>query len=157
MKKSQVSFEFMLIFTLIFLVIVGLLYISNRRLSEIADQREYLFMQGLANSIKNEIVLASSVNNNYIRKFSLPNKLGGRAYNISIEEGDSLVINLFENNRKIKDYFTLLPINVKGTFVEDISYETREHCITKNDYDGIRISRFQASVESDTQEVSKNT
>ncbi len=148
LKKSQVSFEFILIFTLVLMALIGFIYIINRRIGEISEQQEFLAMKNLANNIKNEVVLASSVRDNYIRKFEIPYRILGKEYNMFIEN-DELVIETLENEKVSNSYFTVFPIHVRGTFIEDIQPDNRDHCITKNEFDGIRIAKNQASLASE--------
>jgi hypothetical protein len=153
-KRAQISFEFILIFTLVFASLIGFIYIINIRLTEISEQHEISLMRHLANNIKSEVILANSVNNNYIRKFHIPATIDGNDYDIDLDK-DEISINLIENNRTIRSYFTVLPLPIKGAFIDDVDFENTEHCITKNNYDGIRISRNQASL--DTNETHLNS
>ena len=84
MKKAQISFEFIMIFTLILAAVIGFIVIINSRLSDISEQQEDLLMKNLANNIKSEVILASSVNNNYFRRFEVPVKISGRNYRIDL-------------------------------------------------------------------------
>ena len=146
-KKTQISVEFIIIFTLVFFALIGFIYIINIRLSDISEKQELMLMRNLANNIKSEVIIASSVNNNYLRRFDIPTKIKGKEYNMSIDN-DELIIELIENDHVVREYFTVFPVHVKGTFVEDINYETTDHCITKNDFDGIRIARNQVSLDT---------
>jgi len=148
-KKSQISVEFIIIFSLVIFALIGFIYIMNIRLSDISERQELLLMRNLANNIKEEVIIASSVNNNYLRRFNIPTKIKGKDYNMSIEN-DELIIKLIENNQVVKEYFTVFPVPVKGSFVEDINYENTDHCITKNDFDGIRIARNQLSLDTNS-------
>jgi uncharacterized protein (UPF0333 family) len=151
-KKAQVSFEFIMIFTLVILALTGFIYIINIRLTEIRIEQETLVMKNLARNIENEIILASSVNNFYVRRFDIPTNILGNEYDMEIQE-NVLVINLLQDNLSQKEYFTPLPLDVKGTFVRNINENTTDHCITKNDLDGIRISRNQASLDTNVTSV----
>ena len=114
----------------------------NQRMSEISRQQDYLIMKNLADNIKNEIVLASSVSDNYLRKFNVPAFIEGEKYNLSVND-DELAISIGSN----KNYYTVLPIRIKGNFIDNINPNTTQHCITKNDFDGIRIAKNQATLE----------
>jgi hypothetical protein len=158
MKKAQISFEFILIFSLVFFALIGFIYLIKTRMAEINEEQDIIAMRNLANSIKSEVLLASSVNNRYLRRFEIPYKINGREYKMWINKNDELTINLFENKKVIKEYFTVFPVKVKGTFIEEITPNTTDHCITKEDYDDnrvIRISRNQVSLETDEKPVKK--
>ncbi len=149
-RKAQISFEFIIIFSLVFTALLGFIYIINERMSELSEKQEQLVMKSLANNIFNEVVLASSVNNNYIRNFDVPVKLLGRDYKMFIDNNE-LSIQIIDG----PDYFAPFPVEVKGTFIENIDVNTTRHCITKNKVDGIRISKNQASLETEVLEVTK--
>ncbi|MEM4397496.1 MAG: hypothetical protein QW757_02625, partial [Candidatus Woesearchaeota archaeon] len=126
-KKLQISFEFIIIFGIVFIVLTGFILIIKTKISEINDEKEYQEVISLINNIKTEILIASSVNNNYYRKFELPNKINGYEYNL-ILNNELLDLNLFEKfqsktkERKIKKtYNTILPFYVKGGFSEKIN------------------------------------
>ncbi len=149
-KNSQVSFEFVLIFSLALIMIATFTYIINNRLTEISKEQELLVMKNMANNIKSEVLLAASVNNNYLRRFDVPATLNGRKYKMSIQD-DALTIQTYDGEYMTNEYFTLFPTQVKGNFVDDINFNNSEHCITKNEFDGIRIARNQVSLDADKQ------
>ena len=154
MSKSQVSFEFIMIFVLVLFALSGFIYIINQRLFELSTKQENLVLKHLADSIINEVILASSTNNNYVRKFNIPANLFGKDYKISIDNSE-LYINVLENNKTYLEYFTVFPIPVKGNFIQDIRENTTEHCVSKSG-EGIRISRTQASIDPNATELSVN-
>lgn len=146
MSKAQISFEFIMIFTLVLFALSGFIYMINNQMQEISKKQEQIVMKSLADSIINEVVLASSFNNNYMRRFEIPAKLFGQDYNMSIQ-GEYLIINVLENNKARLEYLATLPLYVKGSFVEKINASNLKHCVTKSDFDGIRISQNQASLD----------
>ena len=135
-----------MIFTLVLAALSGFIFIINRQMQEISVKQEQLIMKNLAEDIVNEVVLASSFNNNYMRRFEIPAKMFGQDYNMSIQ-GDYLLINVIENGKTRIEYLASFPVYVKGSFVENINLSNTKHCITKNDFDGIRISQNQASLD----------
>jgi len=145
-NKGQVSMEFMIIFSLIFFTLVAFIAGINKRVADLSEQQETLAMKSFSDSIKSEILLASSVSDNYIRRFNIPYRINGKLYKIDMIN-DDFTVSLFEQGKLVNDYYTVLPISVKGRFVENISINTTDHCITKNNYDGIRVSRNQASLD----------
>ncbi|MBT3720966.1 DUF4215 domain-containing protein [archaeon] len=145
-NKSQISFEFIMIFSLVFFALSGFIYVINDRMNEISVKQEELIMKSLADSIINEIVLASSFNNNYMRRFDVPVKLFGQDYNMSIED-NFIHIEVIENGNVRIEHFAAFPIHVKGSFIDEINLTNTEHCVTKNDFDGVRISKNQASLD----------
>ena len=119
-NKSQISFEFIMIFSLVFFALSGFIYVINDRMNEISVKQEELIMKSLADSIINEIVLASSFNNNYMRRFDVPVKLFGQDYNMSIED-NFIHIEVIENGNVRIEHFAAFPIHVKGSFIDEIN------------------------------------
>src|SRR3989344_125196 len=142
MSKSQISMKFIMVISLFFLFFTGFLALTHSQYSELNDERDYAMMTDLASSIRNEVLMASKVRNNYIRNFEIPYKVNGKDYNISLEK-DVLTI---ENEEK-KSVTIALPADIKGKFIERTELGQLKHCITKNEIDGIRISRNLASIE----------
>jgi uncharacterized protein (UPF0333 family) len=153
-RKGQVSMEFIMIFALVLFALSGFIYIVNQRLFELSKKQESLVLEHLADSIINEVIIASSSNNNYVRKFNIPYKLFGNDYRMSIDNSE-LYIQVLENNQTYLDYFTAFPMEVKGDFIQEITYNTTEHCVSKSS-DGIRISRTQASIDVNATEINLN-
>jgi len=82
--KSQASVEFLIItigvlffFTLIFIAIQNNIEDKNK-------EKEELVIKSLALSIQNEVSLARSSSNGYIRNFSIPENINGKEYNLAI-------------------------------------------------------------------------
>jgi hypothetical protein len=152
--RAQVSFEFILIFSLVFLSLSGFIYIINQRLFELSKKQEVLELKQLADSIVNEVSIANSMNNNYVRKFDIPQKILGKNYRMRIDDSE-LTITVLENNNTYLEYFTAFPIPVKGSFIQNINYNTTQHCISRS-YDGVRISRTQASIDPNVTKIGLN-
>ena len=153
-KKAQISFEFIIIFGLVFFILIGLIYLVYYRLSELSDLQQDITMKNLADNLINEIVLASSVNNNYLRRFDLPARLSGKKYRLSLDNSE-INIQLLENNNIIDEYLVVSPVDIKGGFIEDIDLNTTSHCITKSNADGVRIARNQASLDTNASGLKK--
>lgn len=128
--------------TFVILVFVGFLSLMNFQFSEAEEKKDYTLMNDLADSIKNEAFMATKVQYNYIRKFEIPYTLNGKDYLIDLNK-DSLTITN-EENRSVT---VVLSVEVKGGFIDKNRLGELEHCITKSELDGIRISRNQASIE----------
>lgn len=144
-----------MIFSLVFIALIGFMYIITQRLSGVNEQQEDLLMKNLANNIISEIELASSVNNNYLRRFNIPPVINGKEYSLEIED-NILSIRLFEGKFQVNKHSAALPLPVKGTFIEKITVNTTDHCISKNNVDGIRIARNQAALDTSLTEASQD-
>ncbi|MBN2423291.1 hypothetical protein JXB41_08770 [Candidatus Woesearchaeota archaeon] len=134
------------IFTLIFIAFLGFLVMINSTITDITEEEDYAAMRNFAENIKNEVILATQVHDNYLRRFHVPADLNGKEYNAYLR-GDILDIELKESYEITKTYTTALPVEVKGGFIEDKTQNLTDHCITKNNFDGVRIARNQVSLE----------
>ena len=78
MRKSQSSTEFMIFIGIAIIILMSYFAVSNSYLNLIYRQKDVISGQDLAKQIKNEINLASRVENNYMRTFQLPEKIGDK-------------------------------------------------------------------------------
>ncbi len=147
LKSSQISFEFIIIFSLVIMAMTGFIYFINLKINEISREQDKALAMQLSEDIANEVMMASSVSDNYIRKFDIPYKLNGKTYYLGLS-GDELEISIYSNGGKKSSYYSSLPMSVKGSFMKNISFNTTGHCITKSKKDGIRISKNQASLDT---------
>ena len=146
-KISQVSIELMIIFSLVLFVFLVFLAFVTSSISDIQENEDYIAMERFANDVKNEVILATQVHDNYIRRFDIPVTINGKEYNAYLN-GNVLTIYLMQGGRKItKNHVEILPVEVKGGFIEYSKINMTDHCVTKNQYDGIRIARNQVSLE----------
>src|SRR3989338_2077997 len=139
----QVSMEFMLVFGLVLLASGIFLKVLNSKVSDFQDQEDFVLMQNLASVLRNEVLLATQVNNNYIRQFVIPPNLNGKNYSLALEK-DILSINI--TGEKGKSVAVIFPAEIKGGFLEKNHPGFLNYCITKNSND-IRISRNLVSLE----------
>ncbi len=108
-RKSQTSFEFMVLSAFMLVVfIVFIIVIQQQTLSARMIRNEDLASQ-LASIINNEVVLANSVEPGYSRSFFLPPTLDGSNYSVVVENKQDLIIN-FRNQQYLffLDYNTSL-------------------------------------------------
>ena len=106
MKKSQVSTEFMFFVGAGFILLLVYLVISYNYLDLTLKRRDIISAINLLEELRNEINTAARVENNYIRYYTLPNKISNQDYTLII------------NNREIDinfngvDYARLLATEV---------------------------------------------
>ena len=106
MRKSQSSTEFMIFIGIAIIILMSYFAVSNSYLNLIYRQKDVISGQDLAKQIKNEINLASRVENNYMRTFQLPEKIGDKDYEIEIIDRE-VIIRIDD-----LDYVELLTINI---------------------------------------------
>lgn len=141
-----------MIVSLVFLFFTGFLALTHSQYADLNEKKSYAAMTDLANSIRNEVMMATKVHNNYIRNFEIPYKINGKDYHILLEKDVITITN--EDNASVT---IVLPTDVKGKFIERTELGQLKHCITKNELDGIRISRNLASIELEQDALLKDS
>ena len=105
MKKSQVSIEFVFFVGAAFVLLLIYLIISYNYLDLTFKRKDILSSIDILEILRNEINLASRVENSYVRIITIPSKINNQEYNLGI------------NNREINvnfqgvDYARLLATN----------------------------------------------
>lgn len=124
MKKSQSSTEFMIFIGIAIILLLSYFAISYNYLDLIYKQRDIISGQDLAKQIKNEINLASRVEDGYERTFILPNKVGNKDFIITLSERE-VTITIDD-----LDYVELLSTHITNEG-ETITYSPGEEIIIK--------------------------
>jgi len=147
-KKNQVLLEFVIISAVALLILVVFLGILKDNLNRVADEKDKVAMQNLGNAIRNEVILASQVHDNYVRRFEIPLSLNSNPYALTLHPSGMSI--WMESN---KSHFVAFPHDVQGKFLSENEPDFLDYCISKN-ADDIRISRNQVSLENS---VGKNS
>ncbi|MEK6829224.1 MAG: hypothetical protein AABY15_03785 [Nanoarchaeota archaeon] len=104
--KSQSSTEFMIFVGIAIIIMISYFAIAHTYLNLTYKQKDIISGQDLAKKIKNEINLASRVEDNYERTFQLPYKIGDKDFTVHLELREvSITIDGL-------DYSELLTINI---------------------------------------------
>ncbi len=108
-RRAQGSFEFIVLLGFMVVVFLGFFVAIETR---IADQQQAnrlsLYVQ-LADYVEKEMLLASQVRPGYICSFPLPAVLQDEPYNLTLEDGDTLVI---QGRYSQNEYIRFLDVNV---------------------------------------------
>lgn len=100
-KKSQMALEFVLLFS-VSIFIMSILLVSFYELNRLkADDKIESKMKDFTYSLQSEMIIASEMNNGYVRSFYLPLKVDNIEYNVTIV-GSSLIITYNNINRYSK-------------------------------------------------------
>jgi len=91
MKQSQIALEFVLFFSIAIFIMTVLLVSFYEINKNTVDEKITMKMDDFHYSIQSEFILASQMNDGYVRSFSLPSSLENTDYNMSIIY-DSLVL-----------------------------------------------------------------
>ena len=74
-EKSQVSIEFFTLIGLAFLMLIIIVAASANEVKEFRDRKEFFLIKDLALKLQKEVSIAASVEDGYVRSFTLPDKL----------------------------------------------------------------------------------
>jgi len=113
MRKSQSAIEFVTLASFMFLVVLGFFSVTT---SEIVKSKEAANMQtaaDLADYVFNEVKTAKSVNDGYIRIFTIPQTVNGINFTINITDSREHVVNYLGN-----EHVAFLPSNVTGNLTK---------------------------------------
>ena len=84
LKKAQVAMEFVFLVGLAFTVMVVFVSSTRSEFSDLRSLEERSLVKDVSVMVQHELVVASNVEDGYIRKFIVPLNLEGISYNISI-------------------------------------------------------------------------
>jgi hypothetical protein len=122
--KSQSSTEFMIFIGIAIIILMSYVAIAHHYLNLTYKQKDIISGQDLAKQIKNEINLASRVEENYIRIFQLPYKVGNKDFTVLLN-GREVVVRMDG-----VDYVEPLATNIneedEGEFNPGFTFEIRK-------------------------------
>jgi hypothetical protein len=98
MKKSQMAIEFVVLIGMGILISTLVIVVIFQMNTDRNQEKIELKMKDFGYSLQNEIILASEMNEGYMRNFTLPEKVEYTDYNISIYVGRSLMVD-YANRR----------------------------------------------------------
>lgn len=123
--KAQSAVELTLIITFMFLVFFIFFLVVGSKMADVQKDENRQLLEDLTKIIKEEIVLASNVEDGYFRTFEIPQALTGLNFNMSLlrETGvnhTELVIT-FVNYTDDVSYIERLPKNITGNLSKGIN------------------------------------
>lgn len=83
---GQVSLEFVLLVMVSFIFFTIVLISVSKELVELSSQRDAKELRDVTNRLREEIFLASIVQEGYYREFRLPQELNGKGYTLEISD-----------------------------------------------------------------------
>ncbi len=96
-RKGQVALEFALFVMVSFLFLTIFLYAIKTRLVELNAEKDAKEIRDLTNRVREEIFLASIVQDGYSRGFILPTQLNNRDYTLTIDAPGEHIIGQLGN------------------------------------------------------------
>jgi len=116
-KKSQFALEFVVIIAFMLLIFVGFFAVVSTRILDAKEEENKQIAEELANLVFEEIKLANSAVDGYKRLFTIPKKIDGIPYDISIVDNRELVVNYSGT-----EHVVFLP----GNLIGDVEVGTNE-------------------------------
>jgi hypothetical protein len=115
-KKGQIAIEFILLTAFSFASLIIFLIILNNTLSYQQEDRALQNMESFGESIRNEVLLASEMEDGYHRVINVPSKLNGQIYTLTFNKSISGA-GYFTLNTNNKELFFQIP-----EVVENLTY-----------------------------------
>ena len=84
-SKAQVSVEFIVLIGLAFLIAISFVVASLNQLIEFRNQQESDAVKDLALKLQQELLLASVVEEGYVRNFDIPTQIENNDYFLTLE------------------------------------------------------------------------
>ncbi len=109
--KAQTSTEFVLFISVVFLVTLIVLSSILYYLREYTSEKEYNVLKKQAEVIKNELYLASTVENGYLRMFQIKSPQDDIVFNFT-QENNSLIL-----TSRRQQFIADLGVKINGTLV----------------------------------------
>lgn len=141
MRKSQSAIEFVILASFMLLVILGFFALTSSRVLEAKEEGNKKIAENIADLVYREIETAKSVNNGYIRVFTVPKTVNGAAYTINLTDNRELIVTYLGY-----EYIRFVPSNVSGNLsvgsveikkLDDVIYlRGISECNDKIDNDG---------------------
>ena len=108
-NKAQFAIEFVVLIAFMFIIFLGFTAVITSKILDAGESGMQQTAEDIATLAKNEIDLARSVSDGYVRTFNLPATIEGNSYDISIIGNRELVVKYFD-----KEYVLFLQGNVRG-------------------------------------------
>ena len=128
--NAQFAIEFIVLIAFMFLIFLGFIAVITTKIIEAKENERSNIAEDIADLVENEVQLAKSTKDGYIRTFSLPSKIEGNTYNVEIIDNRELVVNYID-----KEYVSFLPESVCGDILiprNEISKENDVTCLNSN-------------------------
>ncbi len=105
--------EFIVLATFMLLVALGFFAVISSNLSDAKEEANKKIAQDIAEFAYREIEIAKSVNDGYVRVFTLPQTINGVSYSVNITDNRELIVNYLGN-----EYIKFLPSNISGNLTK---------------------------------------
>lgn len=89
-KKAQTSIELLVLIGIAFVALLVFSALARDRLLSVHKQTEQTALEQIAGILHNEVLLAATVSNGYMRAFTLPTGIDGKNYTIEIIKNNTI-------------------------------------------------------------------
>jgi hypothetical protein len=119
--KAQSAIEFTILIAFMFIIFVTFFSIVGSKIIDIQKDNDRVVLEDMGEYLKSEIGLASTASNGYYREFLIPQTIGGRQYNVTINSYNGRNLNFTElgvyyiNYSSTYNYYVRLSTIVNGT------------------------------------------
>ena len=91
-SKAQVSFEFLILVGMAFLVAIVFTSLALKDLNYFMNQKENEAVKDLALKLQQEVIISSEVEDGYVRNFKIPDRLDNINYSLYVYNSSILVV-----------------------------------------------------------------
>ena len=119
MSRGQLAFEFLLLVSAAFLVMILFSASTRVEFDQANSQKEYALVKDMTFSLQSEVNRASEIENGYQRYFRLPESLDGVDYNATIQANTLSV-------RTLSYDYSLPVVPVTGNFTVNATNRIRK-------------------------------
>lgn len=101
-KRAQVAIEFVILVSIAFFIFILFVSVTRNKAIELFEEKKYEELKEVGNMIKDELIIASQVNDGYYREIEVPYNIQG-SYDYEIERiGNSIYLYLDENQYYVR-------------------------------------------------------
>ena len=108
-KKSQAAIEFIVLVSFMLFIILSFFAITSSKVLEAREEGSKNTAKDIAEYAYTEIETAITVNDGYLRNFTMPQLVNGQNYSIGIVDNREMVVNYLDY-----EYVKFMPSNVTG-------------------------------------------
>ena len=108
-KKSQAAIEFIILISFMVFIILSFFAITSSKVLEAREEGSKNTAKSIADYAYTEIETAITVNDGYMRNFTMPQLVNGQNYSIGIVDNREMVVNYLDY-----EYVKFMPSNVTG-------------------------------------------
>src|SRR3989344_2010895 len=109
MRKAQSAVEFIFLASFMLLVIVGFFAVTSSKTLEAQEEGNKKIAETIADIAFKEIEIAQSVNDGYLRYFTMPPTINGISYSIQLIDNKELVVKYVDY-----EYVKFISANISG-------------------------------------------